>query len=108
MRVRPGKLITSDRKPAVFWTQNPFNSYVSNTAVGSTKGYGFEFKIPHRTMHIGPLGGMIDLQALPVLKFEDNIAHSNAQAGLRVYRLNDSLAGDESQFVRLRCGAIGT
>ena len=105
--VRPGKLLASDSSPSVFWIQNPVNTYVSNIAVGSTKGSGFEFKLPHKPLDIGPLeatlpNGKTKIRGLAVLTFEHNEAHSNFQAGLKTYILNSEMTDEVSHFKNLK------
>lgn len=68
-------VLETDRYPAAFWTSNPNNRYIGNTAAGSEGGFGFWF-------------GLADFSnALNVSTnvewgtFRSNTAHSNTSGG---------------------------
>lgn len=78
----PGTILPSDTYAAGFWTMNPFNTFTSNVAVGGRRG--FFSQIPNHAMQLKGFDGAVNLQSLPVLKFENNLAHSNTAGGLRI------------------------
>jgi hypothetical protein len=80
-----GTLIPSDTYAAIFWTQNPLNTYTHNRAVGGRRG--FVFDIPNRAMDLPGIGKKVNLRSLSVLRFEENTAHSNPVGGLRAHGL---------------------
>jgi len=99
--VKPGKILRSDRSPAVFWIQNPHNTLINNIAVSSFKGSGFEFAIPSGQIDIPPIGGQVTPRNLPLLKFEGNEAYSNGRFGVKVYRFNTP-KGHRSELADLK------
>lgn len=99
MLVRPGKILGSDATPAIFWSENPANSWVGNIAVSSVKGYGFNIRVPNRGMDIALLGGATQLRELSVVRFDNNEAHSNGLSGLRMYRLNSKMGKGVTNIV---------
>ncbi|KAI6655737.1 Fibrocystin-L-like [Oopsacas minuta] len=80
-------LLNTDSIPAVFWITNPNNTFEGNSAVGS-RAYGFWYDLdphpsgPSQTDSVcpnrDPFGG-----------FMNNIAHSNAEFGLRIWETYD-------------------
>ncbi len=76
-------LLNTDTTPASFWITNPDNLFIGNRAAGSSS-YGFWFDLqkhptgPSRTSKVCPT-------AMRLGKFTDNVAHSNAKYGLRIF-----------------------
>ncbi|MFQ5970612.1 MAG: G8 domain-containing protein [Nitrososphaerales archaeon] len=77
----PGKLISSDNYPAIFWQENPLNTWTNNVAAQGYR-YGFFFDVPNRVMNIKYIGE-VHLKLLPIHKFDNNEAHNNGNYGLR-------------------------
>lgn len=74
--------------PAAFWVTNPANDLIGNVAASSA-GTGFWYALPPRPTGLfraiyGDDGEGIRPQTTPLGRFEDNVAHSNAQVGLHV------------------------
>ena len=83
--IRSFSALTSDTKPATFWTSSPTNFWRNNIAAGSSNdGYWFELPGnpggPSFTTSVCPVHGHI-------LEFSNNVAHSCGVHGLRVYPL---------------------
>jgi hypothetical protein len=77
-----GDLIDSDETPAVFWMENPANTWTSNIAVEGGY-YGFHFDVPDRVQRVDGLKRQVNLGSLAILRFENNEAHNNGVYGLR-------------------------
>lgn len=76
---RSGTILQSDVYAAGFWTMNPHNTFTSNVAVAGLRG--FFCQVPNRPMDLLDLGEEVNLQSLAFQRFENNLAHSNANAG---------------------------
>jgi len=78
-------MLQTDISAASYWITNPLNTVRNNRAAGGDF-YGFWYEIkehpdgPSATSDIYP-------ERLPVGESHDNIAHSNARFGLRIFRL---------------------
>lgn len=75
--------IETDDDPATFWITNPSNYWIGNVAAGS-QGAGFWFELQLRGTH-KHLFSHVDPKTAPLLKFENNVAHSNNNKGFRTY-----------------------
>lgn len=74
----------SDMTPSTFWVTNPQNTWIGNVAAGSKfSGFWFEVKTRVRGPSASKFPDMVP-NKLPLLKFIDNVSHSNAQ-GLQTY-----------------------
>jgi hypothetical protein len=101
--VRAGTVRASDRTPAVFWTPNPYNTWVDNVAVSSEgDGFGFLIAQDERMPMTDP-----DPLTLPILKFERNVAHSNLDAGIMTYPLNENYGTQASELNQVVSWANG-
>ena len=99
-------LLNVDITPATFWIVNPNNIVRRNAAAGGTH-FGYWYRLPE--FPTGPsFTGSVCPQKIPVLKFEDNTAHSFGWYGLWVFmfyypslsgRCNDNTPGT-AQFDR--------
>jgi hypothetical protein len=89
--VRP---VESDNFPSTFWCSNPQNTWIDNVAAGSKRnGFWFELQTEVRApTALMPLSQGMNPRQLNLKLFQDNVAHSNEGAGLRV-RGNGSLVG---------------
>ena len=76
-------LLNTDSIPAVFWITNPNNTFEDNSAVAS-RAYGFWYDLdPHPS---GPSEtSTVCPNKNPFGGFKNNIAHSNAEFGLRIW-----------------------
>ena len=76
-------LLNVDQTPATFWITNPSNYIIGNHAVGSDS-YGFWYSM---TLH--PTGPSTTANIWPEFnslgQFENNVAHSLAKYGLRIF-----------------------
>ena len=73
----------SDDRPATFWISHPTNYFERNVAAGSA-GSGYWFELERR----GPRANLypdLDPKHEPLLSFQDNVAHSNYEDGVRTY-----------------------
>jgi hypothetical protein len=93
----PGTILPSDTYAAGFWTMNPFNTFTNNVAVGGRRG--FFSQIPNLAMQLKGFDGAVNLQSLPILKFENNLAHSNTVGGLRFAGLGMARTNKPSTIV---------
>ncbi|KAL3913108.1 MAG: hypothetical protein SGARI_000821, partial [Bacillariaceae sp.] len=74
----------SDPTPSTFWITNPQNTWIGNVAAGSQfSGFWFEVKTRVRGPSAAKYPNMVP-NKLDLLKFIDNVSHSNAQ-GLQTY-----------------------
>ena len=80
-------LLNTDSIPAVFWITNPNNTFEDNSAVAS-RAYGFWYDLdPHPS---GPSAtNTVCPSKNPFGGFRNNIAHSNAEFGLRIWETYD-------------------
>ena len=80
-------LLNTDNIPAVFWITNPNNTFEDNSAVAS-RAYGFWYDLdPHPS---GPSQtNLVCPNQNPFGGFKNNIAHSNAEFGLRIWETYD-------------------
>ena len=80
-------LLNTDQLPAVFWITNPNNTFENNAAVGS-RAYGFWYDLDPR-----PSGPSAIFNVCPNKNpfggFKNNVAHSNAEFGLRIWETYD-------------------
>ena len=80
-------LLNTDSIPAVFWITNPNNTFIGNSAVAS-RAYGFWYDLdahpsgPSQTDSVCP-------NKNPFGEFSNNVAHSNAEFGLRIWETAD-------------------
>lgn len=96
----PGKLLPSDAYAAVFWTQNPANTWRGNYAVAGRRG--FQFQIPEQLMAMPGHSGNVSPRAVPLQEFRDNTAHTIAREGLRVDGLHLRYQGAPREMVGFR------
>ena len=78
----------TDEFPSSFWLTNPMNSFVGNVAAGSEhSGFWFEMKSAVRapTRYMSDELGDMNPSILPLTLFEDNVAHSNYEHGMKTY-----------------------
>jgi hypothetical protein len=76
-------LLNTDQTPASFWMTNPNNMWVGNHAAGSDR-YGFWLSLTDHP--IGPSAtNTVCPKGVPFGLFTDNVAHSNAMFGLRIW-----------------------
>lgn len=75
--------VETDDAPATFWITNPTNVWVGNVAAGS-QGSGFWFELMLRGTH-ADLFPDLDPKSASIIKFENNVAHSNNDKGFRTY-----------------------
>ena len=74
----------TDGMPASFWASNPSNSWVGNVAAGSQNS-GFWFELRLRGMKADIYASILNPRTSALGEFLDNVAHSNADRGLRTY-----------------------
>ena len=80
-------LLNTDSIPAVFWITNPNNTFEGNSAVAS-RAYGFWYDLdshpsgPSQTDSVCPNKNSFG-------EFSNNVAHSNAEFGLRIWETSD-------------------
>jgi hypothetical protein len=85
--VRPFESDASN--PSTFWCSNPVNTWIGNVAAGSANsGYWFELQRMVRppTSLMKSSIGLPSPRQLRLKLFVDNVAHSNAEHGLRTFR----------------------
>jgi len=80
---RSWSLLNTDQTPASFWITHPDNIFIGNHAAGSDRyGYWYDTK-DH------PINGSFTPSICPenskIGEFRDNVAHSNARYGLRIF-----------------------
>ena len=98
-----GELIPSDETPAVFWMQNPVNTWTNNIAVQGGY-YGFHFDVPDDEHDEKDHDRPMNLGSLAIQKFENNESHNNGVYGLRTSAGHASHEDehDESHEVQVR------
>lgn len=67
--------------PGTYWITNPDNEFVGNVAAGSQTGSGFWFALPSGPLNESandPQYAGVNPRTVPLLRFEDNRAHSNS------------------------------
>lgn len=76
-------LLNTDQIPATFWITNPNNTFIGNAAAGS-RAYGFWYDLdPHPS---GPsFTRTVCPNQVPFGEFRDNVAHTNAEFGFRIW-----------------------
>jgi len=72
-----------DYTPATFFITNPSNKFIGNVAAGSAN-YGFWFNFPEANNGLSCSVNNFP-RNIPLGSFTDNIAHSNADYGLRIF-----------------------
>eukprot|EP00117_Sycon_ciliatum_P037364 scpid335/ scgid27970/ Fibrocystin-L; Polycystic kidney and hepatic disease 1-like protein 1 len=76
-------LLNTDQIPATFWITNPNNIFIGNAAAGS-RAYGFWYDLDPNSF--GPsFSTAICPNQEKMGVFRDNVAHSNAEFGLRIW-----------------------
>ena len=76
--------LNTDTTPAVFWITNPYNTFTNNVAAGSD-AYGYWFKLPKTPEGASASATDFCPNLMPLLKFENNTAHSSDKYGLRIF-----------------------
>ena len=77
-------------QPSTFWLTSPLVTVVNNAAAGSDqKGVGYWYLFPDAP--VGPSTGLgffkeREAKHIPVTEFRNNVAHSNGNLGLGVFR----------------------
>ncbi|XP_023932501.1 cell surface hyaluronidase-like [Lingula anatina] len=92
-----GSLLPSDMRPASFWFTNPLVYCRNNVAAGSEgRGFMYVFPLEPRGMSQGKgLMALGEAARTPLLQFENNVAHSNALAGLWM----DNILGQAGEVI---------
>lgn len=91
LTTRQGELTESDDEPSTFWITSPLTTMRNNAAAGSDnkEGVGIWYLFPDEP--VGPseglgLFGYREAKYTPIDPFKDNVAHSNGNIGLALFR----------------------
>ena len=77
----------TDDKPATFWMTHPTNRFIGNVAAGSIDS-GFWFELELRGLMKDQYKGLVQPETQVLEEFVDNVAHANAEFGIRNYPRN--------------------
>lgn len=80
---RSWSLLNTDQTPASFWITHPDNIFIGNHAAGSDR-YGYWYDTKEHPIN-GSFTPTICPENSKIGEFRDNVAHSNARYGLRLF-----------------------
>ena len=90
---KKGEMLLSDKDPSTFWITSPLTTMINNRAAGSdnSKGVGIWFLFPDDEVGVAKEVGLSifdkkEAKYTAITKFKDNVAHSNGNIGLALFR----------------------